>query len=398
MSDKIKTFWLNLDFIDRDLHSSQRQQILRALKRQNLEVRASFNFIQTPLSVNGLDKVWMIKLRTSGLLGRILLSIEQQLTLMKNLDVDIVVVRAFNLLQCLPLWFLWRKILQHKQPKFVLDIRSLPADYPGYWRLTQRKKRFNAAVRFAFRYFDGLTMITEKMKKDLQVKCKNFQKKICVWSSGVDSNLFNPDSTSDIKSKNDFNNRFVILYHGVLSPKRGLQQTVEAVSRVRISHPDVLLVLLGAGLAQKELEELVRNYELENHVLIHPPIPFKEVAKFINCVQVGILPFPDLDSWNTSSPIKLYEYLAMGKPVIVTDIAAHRNALGELKCGFFIPDHHPESIVCGIEAVFKKRHELKALGKIARNKAIKEFTWDDQARKVKTYFELLLSDTFLGRT
>jgi glycosyltransferase involved in cell wall biosynthesis len=241
-------------------------------------------------------------------------------------------------------------------------------------------------------------MITEKMKKDLQVKCKNFQKKICVWSSGVDSNLFNPDSTSDIKSKNDFNNRFVILYHGVLSPKRGLQQTVEAVSRVRISHPDVLLVLLGAGLAQKELEELVRNYELENHVLIHPPIPFKEVAKFINCVQVGILPFPDLDSWNTSSPIKLYEYLAMGKPVIVTDIAAHRNALGELKCGFFIPDHHPESIVCGIEAVFKKRHELKALGKIARNKAIKEFTWDDQARKVKTYFELLLSDTFLGRT
>jgi glycosyltransferase involved in cell wall biosynthesis len=397
MSKRIKTFWLNLDFIDRDLHSSQRRQILKALNKQNVEVRTNFNFLVKPLPVNGLDRVWMIKLRTRGPLGSIILAVEQQLILLKNLDADVVVVREFNLIQCIPIWFLWRKILHRKWPKFVLDIRSLPADFPGFWKRKQRKKRFDTAVRFAFRYFDGLTMITEKMKNDLQIKAKGFQKKICVWSSGVDPDLFKPKNGVDLLSQPNLKNRFVIMYHGVLSPKRGLQQAIDAIANVRKNHPEILLFLLGTGIAQEELQSQVRNLGLDNHVLIHPPVPYENVPKYINSIQVGLLPFPDLDSWNTSSPIKLYEYLAMGKPVIVTDIEAHRNSLGEFKSSFFIPDHQPESIVSGIEAVLKKKGELNALGKIARKKAIEEFTWDDQARRIKTYFELLLSDNFLDR-
>jgi len=397
MSDKIKTFWLNLDFVDCDLHSSQRQQVLRALKKQNVEVRANFNFKQKSVSVNGLDKVWMIQLRTLGPLGSILLSLEQQVILMKNLDVDVVVVRAFNLLQCLPLWFVWRKILQRKQPRFVLDIRSLPADFPGYWKHKQRQKRFDSAVKFAFRYFDGLTMITEKMKNELQLKSMNFQKEICVWSSGVDPNLFRPNAAIDFTSRFNFKNRFVVMYHGVLSPSRGLQQTIEAVAKVKKNHPEIMLVLLGSGPAETELKDQTRSLRLDNHVLIHPPVPFEEVPKYINSVQAGILPFPDLDSWKTSSPIKLCEYLAMGKPVIVTDITAHRNVLGELKCGFFVPNHQPDSIARGIESLIKKKSELKALGIIAREKATSDFTWDRQARKIKTYFQHLLKDTFSAR-
>ena len=117
MARNLKTFWLNMSMIDRDLAVSARIQILQALASENIEVRSNFNYIQTPARVHGLTKVWMLPLRAKGLLGSILLFAEQQLILMKNLDVDFVVLRPYNLHQTLPLWFLVRMIFRRRFPK-----------------------------------------------------------------------------------------------------------------------------------------------------------------------------------------------------------------------------------------------------------------------------------------
>lgn len=334
----------------------------------------------------------MLRFREKGILGSILLFVEQQVLLMKNLDVDVVVVRPINFHPTLPLWFLWRKILRRKRPKFVLDIRSLAVDLSGNWWGKAQQIRFDSSYRIAFRYFDGLTMITEKMKKDLQTEANNFEKRICVWSSGVDPNHFDPDNVSDSRSELRFKDRFVIMYHGIFSPNRGLQQAIEAIALVRKSYPEVMLFLLGNGPAQTELEEQVRTLGLENYVIIHSSVPFEDVPRYIKSAQVGILPFPDLDWWNTSSPIKLCEYLAMGKPVIVTDIEAHRAALGNLPCGFFTPDHHIESLAHGIKTALNNASELSALGQIARKTSIDRFTWARQACKIKVYFQDLVKE------
>ena len=87
----------------------------------------------------------------------------------------------------------------------------------------------------------------------------------------------------------------------------------------------------------------------------------------------------------------------MGKPVIVTDIAAHRAVLGNLNCAFFVPDHQPDSIADGIKKAFENESELETLGELARKTAIQHFTWDRQARKIIAYFQdLLKEDTNLN--
>lgn len=392
---KISSFWLNIGMLDLNMELGFRKQILKSLAVQEVEVRANFNYLETAIPVDGLDKVYFLKLCRNGPIGSILLTIEQQLTLLKNLDVDVVVLRPFSLMATLPLWFIVRKVLRRKKPKFVLDIRTLVADFPGFWKRIQRQIRFDASVHIAFRYFDGLTVITEKMKRDLQNKNNNFKKKLCVWSSGMDPILFNPDKVCDLREELKIENRFVIMYHGILSPGRGLQQAIKAIAIVRKIIPEVMLFFLGKGPAQNELEELIRNLGLHEHVCIHPAVPFEKVPCFVKSIQAGILPFPDLDCWNTSSPIKLTEYLAMGKPVIVTDIEAHRYALGKLECGFFIPDSQPENIANGIKDLFDRRSELPVLGKIARKAAMERFTLEKQAKKIKSYFmELTAQDEF----
>lgn len=393
MGIKSKTFWLNIGLIDSNLELSYRKNILEVLAKQSVEVRASFNFYEKIFNENGLDKVWFVRLPRKGIIGNVLLAIKQQLVLIKNLDVDVIILRPFSLIESLPLWIIYRIILGHNRPLFVLDVRTYVADFPGLLKKIQRKIRFDISVYIAFKIFDGITVITEKMKNDLQSKVKNFSKKICIWSSGMDPDVFNPDSTHDLKDKLNLKDRFIIMYHGILSPGRGLQETVKSISIIRKLIPEIMLFLLGKGPAQSELEDIILERDLGRNVYIHPAVPFSDVPNFIKTTDAGILPFPDFECWNSSSPIKLTEYLAMEKPVIVTDIEAHRDALGQNRCGFFIPNHHPESIAAGIKEVYDKRADLPALGKISRKIALERFTLEKQAVKIKNYFENLLDSS-----
>ena len=80
------------------------------------------------------------------------------------------------------------------------------------------------------------------------------------------------------------------------------------------------------------------------------------------------------------------EYLAMCKPVIVTDIETHRAVLGKQKYGFFVRDYEPKTLVRGIREVLEKASELPNFGKLSRKIANERYTWKRQALKIKAYF------------
>ena len=214
---------------------------------------------QSPPILNDLEKVWMIRSPRWGVFGKIWLLVKQQFVLIKNLDVGVIVLRHRNLHQTLPLWFIWRKVLRRKLPKFVLDVRSVIVDISDNWQGKLEQLRFDSAVGFAFRHLDGLTIITEKMTKDLQTQFGNFEKRTCIWSSGVDPVLFDPDRAGNPGDTPKLKDRFVIMYHGIFSLNPGLQQAIEAIALVRKLHPEVLLFLLGKGPGQAEFEKLIQN-------------------------------------------------------------------------------------------------------------------------------------------
>jgi glycosyltransferase involved in cell wall biosynthesis len=377
------------------MYLSERRQILKALKDMKIEVGANFDYFRKKTKIKGIDKVWFLKYRKKGLLGTLIMFGKKFSILLKNHDVDVVVVEPYSLHPLLPIWFLWKKVFGYKRPKFVLDIRSLPVDSQNNWEGKLRVFRFDSSVMFALKYFDGITMITEKIKCYLQKRYKKYRKDICVWSSAVDPSFFDPDKVIDLRKNLGFKSRFVIMYHGILSPNRGLQNSIEAISMIKKSHPEVLLLILGKGPAREELIKLIREKKLEDYVLLKNSVPFEEVPRFIKSAQAGILPFPDLDWWNTSSPIKLFEYLSMGKPVIVTEIEAHKVVLENKKCAIFVKNNLPENLAEGILQLVNKRSELEQLGVIARTIILEKHTWQKQALKIKRYFKSILTEETL---
>jgi glycosyltransferase involved in cell wall biosynthesis len=147
----------------------------------------------------------------------------------------------------------------------------------------------------------------------------------------------------------------------------------------------IVLFLLGDGPAVDRLENLVQSATLQDMVIIHKPVDYSEVPKYIGISDVCIVPLPDHPYWRFQSPLKLLEYLAMEKVVIATDIPAHRSVMGEEKCGIYISSTEPEEIAKAIEYAYFNRENLEEWGKGGREIVKREYTWKKVARDLENF-------------
>jgi len=272
--------------------------------------------------------------------------------------------------------------------KFVLDIRTIPVEIHD--PIDRIKEQIHKAVLLLANLFsDGVTVISPLMEKQICDEYNINKNNVGIWSSGVSLETFNFESIDPISEPHFCNKEFIVMYHGVLSQSRGLQETVKAIRLLESKYPDIAFLMLGDGKAKNELESLIKELNLENNVFLHKSVPYDDVPKYIASCDIGILPFPNLNWWRVSSPLKLMEYLAMEKPVIVTDIEAHRNVVSNLPCRIFIKSYKPGEIARGIEKAYHLRNKLRETGKIGRELIIHKYTWEKQAENLVNFLETL---------
>jgi glycosyltransferase involved in cell wall biosynthesis len=286
-----------------------------------------------------------------------------------------------------------------KRVKFILDIRSPPVEIGGFRGFLQNLL-FITSIAIAKKIFDGITIITPLMKEEF---CQRFDvnpKLVGVWSSGVSTTLFNPkicaSEGADLRRKLRLSKKFIVFYHGVFSANRGLKETMEAMSIVKRVYPDVVLFLLGTGPIVPSLKDLSRMEELQDSVIIHDPVEYAEVPKYIAMCDLGIVPLPNHPYWRFQCPLKLLEYLAMEKVVIVTDIPAHRSIIGEKECGIYISSAKPIEIAKAIEYAYHNKEKLEEWGKFGRTIIEKNYTWEKIARDLENYLLSIDETVALG--
>jgi glycosyltransferase involved in cell wall biosynthesis len=134
-----------------------------------------------------------------------------------------------------------------------------------------------------------------------------------------------------------------------------------------------------------KLKRLIRDEGLQDSVVIHDAVDQSEVPMFIDMCNVGISPLPDHPYWRYQSPLKLLEYLAMEKVVIVTDIPAHRRVIGKAKCGIYASSAEPMEIARAIEHAYLNEGNLEEWGKIGRKIVREDYTWEKVARDLEGY-------------
>jgi glycosyltransferase involved in cell wall biosynthesis len=288
------------------------------------------------------------------------------------------------------LGFLWVPILPFfRNTKFVLDIRSTPVEVAG---LHGRMEvfLFMISVIFAKVFFDGITVITSLMRNEICEKFGINKEFVGVWTSGVSQELFDPqkyseEETDSLKRKLGLNGKFIVFYHGYFGVKRGILECVRSISLIGNKCNDLVLFLLGNGPALSEIEKEILVHGLQDKVFVHRPVTYKDVPKYISMCDVGIVPLPDLPDWRHQCPLKLLELMSMRKPVILTSIPAHKEVIGDGKCGIYVSSVNPVEIAGAITYAHENKDNLEHLKTCGKNIVNMRYTWNKVAEDFDSY-------------
>jgi glycosyltransferase involved in cell wall biosynthesis len=272
--------------------------------------------------------------------------------------------------------------------KVVLDIRSGPVGKSGL----ALGLSFNLGIGLAKKLFDGITTITPLSKELL---CRRFDIEteiVGVWTSGVSTELFvpQPNIGNEMRKKLGLAGKFVVFYHGSFgSPEipRGLVETIKAVGLLGNKYSDIVLFLLGTG--SIDLMNIANAIGVKERVIIHAPVDYHNVPKYIAMCDVGIVPLPNLSYWRHQCPLNLLEYLAMNKMVIANDIPANRNILDNSKCAVFTSSSDPQKIADAIIKTYEHRNIISTLGALGRTIVENEFSWNAVSRNLDAYLAKL---------
>jgi glycosyltransferase involved in cell wall biosynthesis len=278
-------------------------------------------------------------------------------------------------------WFLFlavcNKIIGKKRPLFVMDTRSLPMtpEDKATWRDKIRGEVILQMNKFSNYFFDGRTAITKRMAESLQIPD---DKLWGVWPSGVKLENF-ADALQMRKWPNP-GEPIKLLYIGCMHHERNLLTLSQAVTKANAEQHRFTLTIVGDGNARKELEQYAR--EEGRHVHIVPPVPHEEIPKWLAGAHVGVLPFPDEEKFRVSSPIKLFEYLAAGLPILATKIACHTDVVGDHPVAFWAKSSDIEGLFDALLLLYENCKTLPKMGEKAALIA-HDWTWESSANKLK---------------
>jgi glycosyltransferase involved in cell wall biosynthesis len=274
--------------------------------------------------------------------------------------------------------------------RYIYDMRTVPVDYDDA-RQAVCERSFSRKVSFANRYFDGISVITGEMKKYIEEKYAPFIKPVGIWESGVDTGKFTV-TERDQALRRSFGFRdddFVCFYHGSMGLKRGVVELAEAFAVLSRKNRNIKLFALGSGKCCGKVREIIEQKGLGDQVKLHGQVAPDAVPRFISMADLCVIPLADIDWWRVSSPLKLMEYIACGKNILLSRMVAHLNVVGG-ECGYSWVDRiTAESLAEGIESCYR-RHEADPAG--YRNNGLQErarlvngISWGCRARSLSEF-------------
>lgn len=290
---------------------------------------------------------------------------------------DIIILSPAGLLISPLLWLLHMRNIH-------LDIRTLPlkenlslkrtVDTWIFWKLTLGK-----LMQFA----KGYSFITERLKQAVEQEFHTKVDNYVIWQSGVNTSEFKPPR---IRYNETPEKLFFLFYHGSIYQSRGVSCVIEALQYLEPRYSKIVrFIVVGPDTGQVKLSDIVKSKGLSDSVILKGYVPHERIAEEIGEADCCICPLPDLPEWNVSSPLKVMEYLASGKPVILTPIPAHRDVFVGQKFVVWTKGYDPINISKAIQYAYDNRVSLRKSAGKAPKYIEKYFDWGIQAKRLAKY-------------
>jgi|GEM_PF-714377 len=242
---------------------------------------------------------------------------------------------------------------------------------------------------------DIIIVVSEPLKDEL-INRKIPADKILVNYNGVDCDEFNPNiNGSEIRKKYHLEDKIVIgalstfgIWHGMPI----LSQAIKPLSeKLQVTSYKLHVLFIGDGVTRSECERIIQESGVKDYVTFTGTISYQEIPKYLAACDILVSPHisnPDSTPF-FGSPTKLFEYMAMGKGIVASDLGQIGEVLEHNKTALLVKPGDVEDLVNGITELVQSKELRETLGKNARKEVVKNYTWKQNVKKVIDCFKNL---------
>ncbi|RIJ49713.1 glycosyltransferase family 1 protein [Maribellus luteus] len=235
----------------------------------------------------------------------------------------------------------------------------------------------------------NLIVVVSKPLKEELIELGVEKTKILVNPNGVDPEKYNPNITGDeLIKKHSLENKTIIGFIGTFGVWHGVENLLEAYILLLKRNPDyrntTKLMLIGDGKLMFQVKNRIEEENISDNVIVTGLVPQNEGPKYLSCCDILCAPTkPNPDgSRFFGSPTKLFEYMAMGKAIVSSDIEQQGEILEHQKDAILTKPGDVPALAEGISHLLEDSLLRDTLGRNARKKVIENYTWEKHTQKI----------------
>lgn len=174
------------------------------------------------------------------------------------------------------------------------------------------------------------------------------------------------------------NKPLLVVYVGFMGQQDGLDLLLEAVEHlVKIEkRQDTHFLLIGRGSMLPALQEMVANKGLNEFVTFTGQVPHEEVVSYLSNADVGVAPDPKTPMNDNSTMIKIFEYMALGLPVVLFDLKEGRRSAGP--AALYAKPNDPIDFANQLNRLLNSGELRRQLGACGRKRIEESLNWQTE--------------------
>lgn len=177
-----------------------------------------------------------------------------------------------------------------------------------------------------------------------------------------------------------------LIYLGLLEAPRGVAQVIDAVAACRGRGCAVNLTVLGKGREARAFQERAQARGVADAVRFLGHVPYAEAVRLLQRADVGIVPHLANESWNSTIPNKLFDYMAAGLPVVTSHARPAARIVRETGAGRVYTDTDVEGLA-GELAMLSRAETRRVHGAAGRRAVVERYHWEVDAGRVLASIE-----------
>jgi glycosyltransferase involved in cell wall biosynthesis len=272
--------------------------------------------------------------------------------------------------------------------RFVFEVRDLwPESLLAVEVMRENViiRALRSTARYLYKHSDSIVTVGHGYRDSIVALYGIAPQKIAVVPNGVDTEFFTPSAkANDIRQEYNWGDRFVVLYAGTLGMAHALEQVLET-AKLLLPARNVLFVFVGEGAEKERLKALAAEWQLANVQFIDQQ-PKARIVRFYAACEVGLVSLRDTPLFQSVLPSKIFEYLAMERPILLTVGGEARKLVETAQAGEFVPPSNVPALAEAIRRLAREPEKLAEMGRSGRQFVCSQFS---RARLATQYADVL---------